>query len=248
MKTQVLSIKGKAKKKKIELPEVFQEPYRPDLIKKATKASQANRRQAYGPQFTAGIKTSAESWGSGRGVAQVPRLKNSSRVARVPQAVGGRRAHPPKPMKVFKEKVNKKERHKALRSAIAATANDDLVRARGHRFDAALPLIVEDAFENLETTRDVATALTALKVWSDVENAKRGKRERPGKGKRRGRRYKTKKSLLIVSTHSMVSAQNLAGVDAITADALDVELLAPGTHAGRLTIWTESAIKMVGKG
>ncbi len=242
-----MSIKGKAKKK-IALPDIFQEPYRPDLIKKAAIASQANRRQTYGPEYTAGIKTSAESWGSGRGVAQVPRLKNSSRVARVPQAVGGRRAHPPKPAKVWKEKVNKKERQKAIRSAIAATANDDLVKGRGHRFDVDLPLIVEDAFESLETTGDVANALTALKVWDDVEKAKRGKRERPGKGKRRGRRYKTKKSLLIVSAQSMSSARNLAGVDVTTAETLDIEMLAPGTHAGRLTIWTESAINMVGKG
>ena len=247
MEAKVLGIKGKAKKK-ITLPEVFHEPYRPDLIKKVVNASQANRRQAYGPEFTAGIKTSAESWGSGRGVAQVPRLKNSSRVARVPQAVGGRRAHPPKPAKVFKEKINKKERQKAMRSAIAATANDDLVRGRGHRFDAVLPLIIEDAFESLETTGEVANVLATLRVWNDVEKAKRGKRERPGKGKRRGRRYKTKKSILIVSAQPMASARNLAGVDVATAGALDVELLAPGTHAGRLTIWTESAINIVGKG
>ncbi len=247
MQAKILSVKGKSKKK-IDLPDIFQEPYRPDLIKKVTNASQANRRQAYGPEFTAGIKTSAESWGSGRGVAQVPRLKNSNRVARVPQAVGGRRAHPPKPARVWKEKVNKKERQKAVRSAIAATANDELVRGRGHRFDAVLPLIVEDAFERLETTGDVAKALVTLKVWEDVEKAKRGKRERPGKGKRRGRRYKTKKSVLIVSTRPMTAARNLAGVDVTTAEALDVEQLAPGAHAGRLTIWTESAVNLVGKG
>ncbi len=247
MEVKILSLKGKAKKK-IALPEVFQEPYRPDLIKKVTKASQANRRQAYGPESTAGIKTSAESWGSGRGVAQVPRLKNSSRVARVPQAVGGRRAHPPKPAKLFTEKVNKKERQKAIRSAIAATSNEELVRGRGHRFDAVLPIVVEDAFENLETTGEVAKALTTLKVWDDVEKAKVGKRERPGKGKRRGRRYKTKKSLLIVGARPMPSARNLAGVDVATVETLDVELLAPGTHAGRLTIWTESAINMMSRG
>ncbi len=247
METKVLSVKGKSKKK-IALPEVFHEPYRPDLIRKAVKASQANRRQAYGPEFTSGMKTSAESWGSGRGVAQVPRLKNASRVARVPQAVGGRRAHPPKPTKIFNEKVNKKERKKAIRSAIAATADDNLVRGRGHQFDAVLPLIVEDAFEHLETTGEVASALVALKVWNDVERAKRGKRERPGKGKWRGRRYKTKKSVLIVSTRPLPSARNLPGVDVTTAGTLDVELLAPGTHAGRLTIWTESAVNTIGKG
>jgi large subunit ribosomal protein L4e len=78
MEGRVLSLKGKTKKK-VALPELFEESYRPDLIKKAVVVSQANRRQAYGPQRTAGLKTSAHSWGSGRGVAQVPRLKNSSR-------------------------------------------------------------------------------------------------------------------------------------------------------------------------
>ncbi len=247
MEAKVLSVKGKATKRKVALSEIFQEPYRPDLIKKAVNASQANRRQAYGPEATAGIKTSAESWGSGRGVAQVPRLKNSSKVARVPQAVGGRRAHPPKPAKLIGEKINKKERQKAIRSAIAATANQALVRGRGHRFDAVLPIVVEDAFEKLATTGDLANALAKLKVWDDVEKAKAGKRERPGKGKRRGRRYKTKKSLLIVGAQPLSSARNLPGVDVATVETLNVELLAPGTHAGRLTVWTESAINMVGR-
>jgi len=246
MEARVLSLKGKVKKK-INLPELFLEPYRSDLIKKAAKASQSNRRQAYGPEPTAGIKTSAESWGSGRGVAQVPRLKNSNRVARVPQAVGGRKAHPPNPMKVFKEKINRKERQKAMRSAIAATADADRVRARGHRFSRALPLIVEDTFEKLATTREIVAVLATLDVWQDVERAKLGKRVRPGKGKRRGRRYKNRKSILIISANPMQAARNLAGVDVSTVSNLNVELLAPGTHAGRLTIWTESAINALGK-
>jgi large subunit ribosomal protein L4e len=241
MKGRVMSLKGKVRKK-IDLPKLFDEFYRPDLIKKAVVVSQANRRQAYGPEATAGIKTSAESWGSGRGVAQVPRLKNSSRVARVPQAVGGRKAHPPSPKRVFIEKVNRKERQKAMRSAIAATANPDLVHARGHRFEVTLPLILDDAFEELTSTSEIVEVLAALNVWQDVEKAKRGKRVRAGKGKRRGRRYKNKKSILIVCTRPVVAARNLAGVDVVTVDQLNVQLLAPGTHAGRLTIWTQSAI------
>jgi large subunit ribosomal protein L4e len=247
MEGRVLSLKGKTKKK-VALPELFEESYRPDLIKKAVVVSQANRRQAYGPQRTAGLKTSADSWGSGRGVAQVPRLKNSSRVARVPQAVGGRRAHPPSVARVFVEKINKKEKHRAIRSAIAATANPDLVKARGHRFDATLPLIVEDAFEDLASTRQIAVVLAALNVWQDVDKAKRGKHVRAGKGKRRGRRYKNKKSILIISLKPVLAARNLPGVDVITVDKLNVELLAPGTHAGRLALWTQSAINAVGKG
>jgi len=241
MRVQVLDLKGEVANE-IELPPIFNELYRPDIIKKAVLASQANRRQAYGPNMASGIKTSAESWGSGRGVAQVPRLKNSSRVARVPQAVGGRKAHPPKPEKIFSEKINRKERRKAIRSAIAATIILDLVKARGHRYAGNLPLVVVDAFQELSKAKEITVALKHFQVWEDLAKAKSGRKVRAGKGKRRGRRYKNKKSILIVGTRPLVAARNLPGVDVTTVNNLNVELLAPGVHAGRLTVWTESAV------
>ncbi|KXS41405.1 MAG: LSU ribosomal protein L4P, partial [Methanolobus sp. T82-4] len=134
----------------VQLPAVFDEAYRPDLIKRAVLTAQANRLQPYGTKLYAGMETSAESWGSGRGVAQIPRLSNGSRAARVPQAVGGRRAHPPKTETDRTEKVNRKERRMAIRSAIASTANAEVVMGRGHRFDAQLPLVAENALEDLE--------------------------------------------------------------------------------------------------
>jgi large subunit ribosomal protein L4e len=65
----------------------------------------------------------------------------------------------------------------------------------------------------------------------------------------RGRRYKQRKSLLIVTGGTPLrAARNLAGVDVVTVDQLNVEHLAPGMLAGRLTIWTESAmIRLEGK-
>jgi len=63
----------------------------------------------------------------------------------------------------------------------------------------------------------------------------------------RGRRYKQRKSLLIVTGNTpLIAAGNLAGVDVATVDQLNCELLAPGTHPGRLTVWTESAITRLG--
>jgi len=121
MKGRLMSLKGKARKN-IDLPELFDELYRPDLIKKAVVVSQANRRQAYGPQATAGLKTSAESWVRG-GESRKSAIEELQQGREVPQAVGGRKAHPPNSKKVFFEKINKKERQKAMRSAIAATAN-----------------------------------------------------------------------------------------------------------------------------
>ena len=241
---KIIDLSGSAKGE-VTLPEIFDEVYRPDLIKKAVLAAQANRLQPYGPRMYSGMDTSARSWGSGRGVAQIPRLANGSRAARVPQAVGGRRAHPPKPETDRSEKVNKKERRYAIRSAIAATADSDLVAARGHRFDAELPFVAADDLEDLTKTKDVVNFLKSAGVYEDVLRAKEGKQIRAGKGKRRGRKYKNKKSILIVAgSESPIfkAANNLPGIDVATVDSLNAELLAPGTHAGRLTVWTESAI------
>lgn len=227
----------------LELPEVFSEEYRPDLIKKAVISLQSPRRQPHGTYPYAGINSSAVSWGSGRGVAQLPRIKGGSRAAKIPQAKGGRAAHPPVTDKILVRQINKKEKQKAIRSALAATVCEELVRARGHLFEGGVPVVLEDQFEDLVRTNDVIAALTAAGVYADVERAKSSKKVRAGRGKMRGRRYKQRKSLLIVTGDSpLKAAKNLPGVDVVTTGQLNAELLAPGTQAGRLTVWTKKAI------
>jgi len=246
MEAKVFSKDGK-KTSSIAVPEVFNEPFRPDVIKKAVLAAQANRFQPYGPDRTAGTLTSAHSWGSGRGAAHVPRLVNGSRVARITQARGGRSAHAPNPHKIFSEKINDKERILAIRSAAAATMNKDLVKARGYKFDGELPLIVSEDIESLTKTKDVIELLVALGLEADLERA-RQKQVRGGKGKMRGRQYRKKVGVLIVVGEDKgigMAARNIAGCDVATLDMVNTELLAPGTHAGRLTVWSESALKMM---
>jgi large subunit ribosomal protein L4e len=242
MKAQVKTIEGGVAHD-IELPALFREEYRPDLIKKAVLALQSTRRQPHGTYPYAGICSSAVGWGSGRGASHVPRIRNGSRAAKVPQAKGGREAHPPVVAKVLVKAINIKEKQKAFRSAVAASVREDLVRGRGHIFDGSIPVVLEDRFESLDRTRDVVSALSAAGVYQDIERAKESRKVRAGRGKMRGRRYKQRKSLLIVTAAKPLrSARNLAGVDVVTIDQLNVEHLAPGMQAGRLTIWTESAL------
>jgi large subunit ribosomal protein L4e len=242
MKAQVKTIEGGVSRD-IDLPVMFTEEYRPDLIKKAVMALQSTRRQPHGTYPFAGICSSAVGWGSGRGASHVPRIKNGSRAAKVPQAKGGREAHPPVVAKVLIKQINQKEKQKAFRSAIAASVQEELVRKRGHLFEGAVPVVFEDKFETLIRTQDVISALTAAGVFQDVERAKESRKVRAGRGKMRGRRYKQRKSLLIVTAGTPLrSARNLAGVDVVTIDQLNVEHLAPGMQAGRLTVWTESAL------
>jgi len=230
----------------VDLPEVFETAYRPDLIKRAVLAAQANRKQAYGADPYAGMRTPAESFGSGRGMAHVPRENGQG--ARVPQTVGGRKAHPPKAEKDQGKGINDKERKLAIRSAIAATTDAERVAARGHAFDSELdlPLVVSDDFEDLVKTREVVDLLETLGVHADVERADDGRKVKAGQGKARGRKYREPKSILFVTSEEpSKAARNLAGADVTTAAEVNAEELAPGTHAGRLTIWTESAVAEV---
>jgi large subunit ribosomal protein L4e len=229
-----------------DLPDVFDTTVREDLIKRAVLAAQANRKQDYGADDYAGMRTSAESPGSGRGMAHVPRTNGQG--ARVPQTVGGRKAHPPKEEKDRSLDINDKERKKAIRSAIAATTDADVVAERGHRFDddLDLPLVVSDEFEDLVKTKEVVSLLEAVGVDADVERAEENKTVRAGQGTTRGRKYKTPKSVLFVtSDEPSKAARNLAGADVATAREVNAEDLAPGAHPGRLTVWTESAVEEV---
>ena len=249
MKAKVLSLSGEVVEE-IELPSVFEEEYRPDIIKRAVLAIQSHRRQPYGPNPLSGVDYAWENWGPGYGYARVPRWKIGSRAVVVPQAVGGRRAHPPKPQKKWAEKINKKEMRKALRSAIAATINEELVKARNHLFEGELPKIVDDELSSIKKTKEVIEVFKAIGVYADVERAKERKRYRAGKGKMRGRRYVAKKSVLLVVDRDdgiVKAAKNLPGVDVTLVKDLNVELLAPGCHAGRLTVWTKSAVEYLGE-
>jgi large subunit ribosomal protein L4e len=251
VKVNIYSLKGK-KKGTVALPEVFQTEVRPDLIKRAVLASQSAKYQAQGVDWFAGKRTSAFSWGPGHAVSRVPRLKGrrypaAGRAAFVPQAVGGREAHPPVVEKRIRKKINIKERRKALASAIAATSSRETVKARGHVIEKVpeIPLVVADELEGLKTSKDTRDAFMRLGIWEDVMRAK-AKKTRAGKGKRRGRRYKRKKSALVVVSEDRgikLGARNHPGVDVVTVEELGVEHLAPGTHYGRLTLYTQSALK-----
>lgn len=246
MKAQILSLDGTVERD-IDLPPAFSEELRPDLIKKAVLALQSTRRQPHGTYPYAGIESSAVGWGSGRGASHVPRIKSGSRAAKVPQAKGGREAHPPVVQKVLVQRINKKEKQKAFKSALAASASEELVRARGHRFSGPVPVVFEDSFEDLSRTADVISALSAVGVYADIERSKQSRKVRAGRGKMRGRRYKQRKSILIVTSGSpLKAAKNLPGVDAVSVDQLNTELLAPGTLPGRLTVFTERALMILG--
>ena len=157
-------------------------------------------------------------------------------------ARGGRVAHPPRVEKRIHEEVNKKEKILGTMSALAATSIPELVRERGHRFSAEkLPVVVESSvLEAISKVKDAIELLKKLGVYEDVVRARERTRIRAGKGKRRGRRYKTPKSILfVVSDHESPFARavkGLPGVDVAEPELVNVLQLAPGAVPGRLMV------------
>ena len=234
---------------KIPLPEIFRTPLRPDVIKRAVVALQSHRFQPQGRDPMAGKRTTAESRGVGLGIARIPRIKGQGqRGAFIPGTVGGRAAHPPVTEKKIRKEIPRKEKLLALKSAIAATAIKEVVGKRGHEVDYVpdLPLVVVDELQKLRKTKEVEETLMNLGVWPDIFRVRESRKVRAGKGKMRGRKYKQAVGPLIVVSENngiLQAARNIPGLDVVTVDNLNVELLAPGTHPGRLTIWTQSAIE-----
>ena len=111
MKANVKAINGSVLHE-IELPAVFNEEFRPDLIKRAVLAYQSEQYQPYGANPYAGMRTSAEGWGSKRGESKIPRIKNGSRGAKVPQTKGGHPAHAPKVEKILVRRSTRKRRQR----------------------------------------------------------------------------------------------------------------------------------------
>jgi len=250
-KLNVYDLEGKVAGE-LDLPVIFKAAeYRPDLIRRAVTAIEANRRQPYAPSPTAGMRHSVQTWGKGRGVSRVQRLMDSSTAAQSPNNVGGRRAHPPKVEKDLGKKINKKELAFARLAALRATSETAIVKARGHKFDEKLtvPVVVKDDFESIKSTQDAVKALESIGVYDDVERALNGKKVRAGRGKMRGRRYRMPKSLLVVVSKECAggrSVRNLPGIDVTTPNALNASVLAPGGAPGRLLLVSESALQTIG--
>ncbi|MFH0836271.1 MAG: 50S ribosomal protein L4 [Candidatus Micrarchaeota archaeon] len=261
MKATVLGLNG-SKSSEVELPHHFEEEFRPDLIKRAFHAFRSLSWQPKGAFPMAGMQTTAEYYGRrheprqtiNTGRSRLPREKIApdrlGQVRQVPQAVGGRRAHPPKPWTVLREKINIKEKNKAIRSAIAASASEKIVKNRGHKFSCKLPLVVSKDFEGVKKVKEAAKVLIDFGVGDDLKRAKDGRKMRSGRARLRKGGYKVPVSALIVfaEDHGIrKAARNLPGVDVVKVQDLNAELLAPGGVAGRLVVWTQDAVEKLDK-
>ncbi|KAM7208717.1 Ribosomal protein L4 domain containing protein [Naviculisporaceae sp. PSN 640] len=253
----IIGADGKATDATEVLPKVFSAPIRPDIVKHVHTGMAKNKRQPYSVSEKAGHQTSAESWGTGRAVARIPRVSGGGTHRAGQAAFGnmcrsGRMFAPTKVWRKWHVKVNQNQKRFATASALAASASAPLLMARGHQVANVpeVPLVVDSqAVKGIAKTKAALELLKALGAGADVEKAKASKKLRAGKGKLRGRRHRQRRGPLIVySTETdgrefIHGFRNLPGVETCPVDALNLLQLAPGGHLGRFIVWTSAAIK-----
>merc|ERR1719465_75565 len=148
------------------MPVVLTSPLRPDLVRYVHTNISKNKRQAYAMSNRSGYQTAAESWGTGRAVARIPRVPGggthrSGQGAFGNMCRGGGMFCPTKTWRRWHRKVNTIMKRHAVVSALAASSLPPLVMARGHRIGevSELPLVVNDAAESITKTKQAVALL-----------------------------------------------------------------------------------------
>lgn len=123
-----------------------------------------------------GHQTSAESWGTGRAVARIPRVRGggthrSGQGAFGNMCRGGRMFAPTKPWRRWHRKISVNQRRYALVSAIAASGVPALVQSKGHIIDGVseFPLVVSNDIEKYTKTKQAVVFLRRMKIWADIQ-------------------------------------------------------------------------------
>jgi large subunit ribosomal protein L4e len=238
--------------KNIVLPAVFSTGIRPDIVNFVHTNISKNRRQGHAVNYKAGMKHSAESWGTGRAVSRIPRVGGSGTSRNGQGAFGnmcrkGRMFAPIRIWRRWHRRNNLKQKRYAVATAVAASAILPLVQARGHRVDNVpeFPVVVSDAAEKIERTKEAVRFLRDIGAWADVQKVIDTVKVRAGKGKLRNRRFRSRRGPLVVYSGANVplirALRNVPGVEVAHVSRLNLLQLAPGGHVGRFIIWTEGA-------
>jgi large subunit ribosomal protein L4e len=236
----------------IKLPAVFTAPIRTDVVQFVHMNLNKNHRQAYAVSVKAGHQTSAESWGTGRAVARIPRVpgggtNRSGQGAFGNMCRGGRMFAPTKTWRRWHRQCNVTQKRHAVAAALAASALPSLVEARGHRVSkvAELPLVLSKSVESVAPkTKEALAILARFHADDDVQKVKDSRKIRCGKGKMRNRRYVQRRGPLVVYAENKgltKAFRNIPGIELCSVDRLNLLQLAPGGHLGRFIIWTQDA-------
>jgi large subunit ribosomal protein L4e len=257
MKAQIIDKTGK-EKKSMDLPKNFSSEIRKDIVLKVFESQK--REHSYGVMPGAGAGYSASgisrkkrhAWKVtyGKGISRIPRKIMSRHGASfnwvgatATNTRGGRTAHPPRSEKNQFRKINKKELLVALNSCFSASTNKDLwAKIYGIKM-ANLPLIVNEDVLKIKTKEFVAFLKTIF--GKEYEKTLKIKTRRSGRGKTRGRKYRSTLGILfIIGDKEKMSRK---GIDVVRVEDLEIADLTSNGNPGRLIAYSEAAIKEIGE-
>uniref|UniRef100_A0A2K5KHP9 Large ribosomal subunit protein uL4 C-terminal domain-containing protein n=1 Tax=Cercocebus atys TaxID=9531 RepID=A0A2K5KHP9_CERAT len=220
----VYSKKGESSGKNVTLPAVFKAPIRPDIVNFVHTNLCKNNRQPYAVSEFAGHQTSAESWGTGRAVARIPRVPGggthrSGQGAFGNMCCGGRMFAPTKTW----------HRWHSLPA---------LVMSKGHRIEEVpeLSLVVEDKVEGYNKTKEAVLLPKKLQAWNDIKKVYASQNHH---------RIQHRGPCIIYNEDDGIikAFRNIPEITLLNVSKLNILKLAPGGHVGRFCIWTESAFR-----
>ncbi len=248
MKASVYNSTGE-KMSQIELPKIFSAEIREDIVRKYLEADKFIH--PYAPKKGAGMRQSASGtishqrhdWKGhyGQGISRIARKTMSRRgnrfiwvAANAPGTRGGRKAHPPKGIGKEK-KINKKEIKLAFNSAFASTANSELIKKRYSTIQKIeAPIIIETIPKK---TKELISMLKNI-LKENYEIAIKKKSVRAGKGKSRGRKYKSNAGILVLT--SAKENSKFSGFDIKNLKDVSISDFYP---LGRIAIYTKKALE-----
>merc|ERR1719265_2172917 len=158
------------------MPTALTAPLRPDLVRYIHTNMSKNKRQAYAVKDKVGYDTAAESWGTGRAVARIPRAPGGG-THRAGQATfgnqsrGGGMYNPTTVWRRWHRRVNVTQKRHAVATALAASSLPPLVMARGHRVGdvSELPLVVSSGADSMTKTKDAVEMFKKLGCEEELQ-------------------------------------------------------------------------------
>nr|BAS01575.1 ribosomal protein L4A [Lotharella vacuolata] len=215
-----------------------------ELINKISTMSCYKRKKLQKRNIKAGTQTSSKSWGTGRALARLPRVKGegsgrSGQASMVNMCRGGRIYIPLKQHRKWYKKVNRKAHFKALTSSFISSTYAPFVISKGHNISdiTYFPLILENLIEYSWSSFEILNVLKNTGGLIDIiKSNKKHIRTSSMNSYKKG-------PLLIVNKKNELYflLKNIYSLEIADTHCLSINQLAPNGRFGRLCFFTKSS-------
>nr|BAS01805.1 ribosomal protein L4A [Amorphochlora amoebiformis] len=212
------------------------------IIKKNSMIKNKYVKKFYGTLY------SAKSWGPGRALARVPRIKGSGTIISGQGAInnicrGGRTYGVNKTKKKWGIKMNRKSKIKAFQASLISALIPSLLISRGHILSDIknFPLIIEQLVEMIWDTKELILTIKGVGGYQEFCRSLK----KPKIGKKTYKFLNSTKSIpaFIVDNkcNLIYLIRNMKNINIFRISSLSTLKLSPGGNLGRFCFFTENS-------